>query len=141
MMRRFGFGAGIIALKAFPLQFEHDTAEDLRLGLNGFKGSHATAQRTTSRMRLLPSFCRMVRSASSALTLVGSLCGGASLRNTAVNQNVLPLPSTLVIPALPPMSSASFCDGKAKACAAVFAAHGIIRLLKCAEQGAAAFPG
>ena len=45
MMRRFGLGAGIIALKAFPLQFEHDTAEDFRLGLNGFKGSHATAQR------------------------------------------------------------------------------------------------
>ena len=45
MMQRFGFGAGIFALKAFPLQFEHDTAEDLRLGLKSFKSSHATAQR------------------------------------------------------------------------------------------------
>mgnify|MGYP003599078493 CR=1 FL=1 len=45
MMRRFGLGAGIIALKAFPLQFEPDTAEDLRLGLTGFKCSYAAAQR------------------------------------------------------------------------------------------------
>ena len=45
VIQRYSFGAGIIALKAFPLQFESDTAKDLRLGLNGFKGSHATAQR------------------------------------------------------------------------------------------------
>jgi len=38
----------------------------------------------------------------------------------------------------PRLTAHEFCklfgDGKAKACAAVFAAHGIIRLLKCAEQ-------
>ena len=45
MLQRFSFGAGIMALKAFPLQFEPETSDDVRLGLKRFKGNHATAQR------------------------------------------------------------------------------------------------
>lgn len=44
MMRRFGFGVGIMALKAFPLQFEYGTTEKLPLNLKGFKGSKTAAQ-------------------------------------------------------------------------------------------------
>ena len=39
-------------------------------------------------MRLLPSFCRMVRSASSALILVGSLTGGMLAQRGSEAKNV-----------------------------------------------------
>jgi hypothetical protein len=45
MIQCFRFGAGVTALKAFPLQFEHSTADDVGLGLKNFKVSQAAAQR------------------------------------------------------------------------------------------------
>jgi GNAT superfamily N-acetyltransferase len=62
MMQRFSIGAGIIVLKAFPLQFEHGTADDLSLGLKGFKGNQAMAQRKLVSLYEQVGFTRLGRS-------------------------------------------------------------------------------
>ena len=62
MMQRFSIGAGIIVLKAFPLQFEHRTADDPSLGLKAFKGSQAMAQRKLVSLYEQVGFTRLGRS-------------------------------------------------------------------------------